>query len=75
MTPDGWTEEALVQDFYADVHELRALTDQAWELRDSPYLLDACQAIVDWHERRFLRRYERRQERAARLVRAQGGSR
>jgi hypothetical protein len=45
----------------AEVLELRALVDQAWELRGTPYLLDACQAITDWHERRHLRGFERRQ--------------
>jgi hypothetical protein len=34
--------------------ELYALICQAWELRGTPYLRDACQAIVDWNERRPL---------------------
>ena len=36
--------------------ERRALVDQAWELpeRSSPYLVDSCTAIMDWHERRAL---------------------
>jgi hypothetical protein len=40
--------------------ELRIMVAQAWELKraGSPYFLDACQAIVDWHERRALRWYE-----------------
>jgi hypothetical protein len=44
--------------------ELRAMTDQAWELRaaGSPYFVDAVEAIVEWHERRHLRRFERRQQ-------------
>jgi hypothetical protein len=44
--------------------ELRAVTDQAWELKaaGSPYLVDAVAAIVEWHERRFLSRLERRQQ-------------
>lgn len=49
--------------------ELRALVDQAWELRDGPYLDDAVAAIVDWHERRHLRELERRQEHDARIPR------
>jgi hypothetical protein len=51
--------------------ELRALVCQAWELRKSgsPYVLDACAAIVEWHERRHLRRLERDQAQAARLAR------
>ena len=50
--------------------ELRALVAQAWELeeRSSPYLLDAAAAIVDWHERRYLRFLEREQEELDRLV-------
>src|SRR2546423_14854211 len=42
--------------------ELRALVYQAYELRDSPYMHDACQAIVDWYERLPLTRYERNQD-------------
>jgi hypothetical protein len=53
----------------AEESELRALTDQAWELRQTPYLRDACEAIIEWHGRRHLRRLEREQERAAALAR------
>jgi hypothetical protein len=42
-----------------DDDELRVLTDQAFELRDTPYAADAVQAIQDWHDRRGLRRWER----------------
>jgi hypothetical protein len=52
-----------------DARELRALVDQAWELRGTPYLRDAVAAIVDWHDRRHLRRLEADQERAAAIVR------
>jgi hypothetical protein len=45
-----------------DQRMLRALIDQAWELRGTPYMVDACQAINDWHERRHLRAFERGQE-------------
>jgi hypothetical protein len=45
--------------------ELRALVDQAFDLRGSPYVLDAVQAIVHWHERRYLRRHERELEELA----------
>ena len=54
----------------ADDLEIRALVSQAWELRGTPYLIDAAAWIVDWHERRYLRVLERRQERRARLLRA-----
>jgi hypothetical protein len=39
--------------------ELHALVIQAWELRDSPYLVDACRTICEWHERRPLTALER----------------
>ena len=39
--------------------ELRGLVAQAWDLRHTPYLDDAADAIVDWHERRALRRQMR----------------
>ena len=48
--------------------ELRALVIQAMDLRDGPYLRDACEAIVTWHERRALTRLERKQERDARIA-------
>jgi hypothetical protein len=54
-------DEQLAED---DV--LRVLVEQAWELRGSPHEIDACQAIVDWHERRWLARFERQQEAQAR---------
>jgi hypothetical protein len=45
-------------------------------LRGTPYLRDACEAIVDWHERRHLRRLEAEQERTAALRRLlRGGHR
>ena len=49
--------------------ELRAFVLQAWELRGTPYLVDAVAAIVDWAERLPLTRLERRQGRHAWLVR------
>lgn len=54
----------------ADEHELRALVDQAFDLRDGPYLRDAAEWIVRWHERRHLRAYERRQQRHASVLQA-----
>jgi hypothetical protein len=40
--------------------QLRRLTDQAFDLRGTPYLRDACAAIVQWHERTLPDRLERR---------------
>jgi hypothetical protein len=48
--------------------ELAALASEAWELRNSAYLVDAAEAIATWHERRHLRELERRQEANGRLV-------
>jgi hypothetical protein len=39
---------------------LRRLVYQAFDLRDGPYLVDACAAIVDWHELTLPDRLERR---------------
>jgi hypothetical protein len=54
-----------------DDRHLEALVSEAWELAQtgSPYLEDACEAIVDAWDRRVLAEYERRQERSARLRR------
>jgi hypothetical protein len=41
--------------------ELHALVLQAWELRDTPYLRDACEAIGEWHERQPLTKLEAEQ--------------
>jgi hypothetical protein len=49
--------------------ELRALVCQAYDHRDSPYLVDFCTAIVEWFERRPLARLEHEQDRHARLRR------
>jgi hypothetical protein len=49
--------------------ELRALVYQAWELRGTPYLIDAVRAIVDWQERKPLAEFELQQERDARNAR------
>jgi hypothetical protein len=48
--------------------ELRALVDQAYDLRGNPYFTDAIHAIVDWHERRHMRRREYREAHVDRLV-------
>jgi hypothetical protein len=48
--------------------QLRALVGQAFELRETPYCRDAVDAIVEWHARRYLRRLEHEQERAAELA-------
>jgi hypothetical protein len=47
---------------------LRALVIQAFDLKGSPYFVDAVGAIVDAHERAPLTRLEDRQERTAGLV-------
>jgi hypothetical protein len=49
--------------------DLSALVSQAWELRETPYLIDACKAIEDWYFRLPLSELERRQERNAWLIR------
>jgi hypothetical protein len=54
---------------HEDEIELRALVITAMDLRGGPYFRDACEAIVDWHERRHLRALERRHARDAALVR------
>jgi hypothetical protein len=56
------------------VNELRtlirdALIVQAFDLRDTPYLVDACAAIAEQFERLALLRLERRQTRNAWIVR------
>src|SRR5436309_3228703 len=48
---------------------LMALVVQALELKGTPYFIDACQAIVDAHEREPLTRLERRHEEIGSLVR------
>jgi len=49
--------------------ELHGLFEQVWQLRGTGYLVDAVGALVEWYERRGLRRIVRRQERQAALVR------
>jgi hypothetical protein len=49
--------------------KLEALVGQAFELRDSPYLRDAVEAIVEHHDRRALTEFERRQQQLADLRR------
>jgi hypothetical protein len=39
--------------------ELAALAGIAWERRHGPDFQDAVDAIVDWHDRRHIRRWER----------------
>jgi hypothetical protein len=52
--------------------ELYELVAQAWELRGSPYFRDACEAVVEWHQRRRLRRIEVEGERDALALRLLG---
>jgi hypothetical protein len=49
--------------------KLAALVGQAWELRETPWFLDAISAVLNEHDRRQLSRYESRSQRTARLVR------
>ena len=49
--------------------EFAGLVGQAWELRNTPYALDACEAIADWVDRQHVRDLERRQPGNAQLVR------
>jgi hypothetical protein len=39
--------------------QLRRLTNEAWDLKESPYFDDALRAIVDFHERTLPDRLER----------------
>jgi len=48
---------------------LQPLVIQAWELRGTGYLVDACAAIVDAYQREPLTRLEAELERQAQLVR------
>jgi len=55
-----------------DLVELRALVDEAFDLRDTPYMGDACEHIIEWRARTNLRQLERRRDRvwaALRLLR------
>jgi hypothetical protein len=47
---------------------LRALVGIAWERRGQPDYRAALEAIVDWHDRRHIRRLERKQRNLAALV-------
>jgi hypothetical protein len=40
--------------------ELRALCGIAWERRGEPDFRDQVDAIIDWHDRRHIRAFERR---------------
>jgi hypothetical protein len=48
--------------------ELRALVDQAFDHRTSPYFSDAIGEIERWHDRRALRWLEDRDRRRALLI-------
>jgi hypothetical protein len=52
-----------------ELRELRRLTDQAFDLRETPYLRDAIAAIEDWWERRHTRALDREEEQLAFLLR------
>jgi hypothetical protein len=51
-----------------ELAQLYVRVGQAWELRGSPYFVDACQAIVDWDDRRALARLELELEKTARAI-------
>jgi hypothetical protein len=59
----------------AEDRELRALVDQAFDLRGTPYLRDAVEAIVEWHQRRYLRRYEHELQELAWYAQLENGRR
>jgi hypothetical protein len=40
--------------------ELAALVGLAWEQRGGPQMREAVDRIIDWHDRRQIRAYERR---------------
>ncbi len=53
----------------AEERELFRLVSQAWDLRDTPYVHDAVEAIITWHETRVVRELDRRDEELGRLIR------
>jgi hypothetical protein len=48
--------------------ELAALVGLAWERRGESDYRDRLEAIIDWHDRRHVRAYERRQREIAWLA-------
>jgi hypothetical protein len=48
--------------------ELRALVGYAWERRGQPDFRDRVDDIIDWHDRRHIRAYERQQRSRAALI-------
>jgi hypothetical protein len=48
--------------------ELRALVGLAWERRGGPDYRAALEAIEDWHDRRHIRAFERRQRSTAAVL-------
>jgi hypothetical protein len=51
-----------------DELELRAFCGLAWECRDEPDFREHIEAIVDWHDRRHVRAYERRERSRAAVL-------
>jgi hypothetical protein len=51
-----------------DELELRALVGLAWERRGGPDFRAAVEAVVDWHDRRQIRAWERKQRQLDYLV-------
>lgn len=54
--------ELLDRDWMNPLEEahLRRLVNQAFDLKGTPWLTDACVAIAEWHERTLPDRLERR---------------
>jgi hypothetical protein len=48
--------------------ELAALCGIAWEHRGAPDLREQIEAIVDWHDRRHIRAFERRRRSRAAVL-------
>jgi hypothetical protein len=63
----GLLPKSRVQFSDDDEFELRALVGLAWERRGGPDFRAALDAIEDWHDRRFVRRFERKQRQLAAL--------
>jgi hypothetical protein len=67
--PERLIRIGLEADKRRELGELRRLTDQAFDLRETPYLRDAITAIEDWWQARSTRAVEREEEQLALLLR------
>jgi hypothetical protein len=50
----------------AEEAQLRRLVNEAYDLRDGPYLRDACESLIAWHYRTLPDRLERAAKEAGR---------